>query len=164
MVWRFLKKLEIELPYDPAIPLLGIHTGETRSERDTFTPVLIAALFIVAKTWKQSRCLSADEWIRKLWYIYTVFNSLCHSCFWRQPVSQGSIPDLYQTTFNSLHYEKSRYLFLCIFVNKNGKHSLHSKNHCLIVYMGFIHTYDHLSLQLLPKDLAVIWRNLLNWL
>ena len=62
-VWRSLKKLEIELPYDPAIPLLGIHTEETRSERDTCTPMFIAALFIIARTWKQPRCPSADEWI-----------------------------------------------------------------------------------------------------
>ena len=65
-------KLEIELPYDPAIPLLGIHTEETRSERDTCTPMFITALFIRARTWKQPRCPSADEWIRKLWYIYTM--------------------------------------------------------------------------------------------
>ena len=71
-VWRFLKKLEIELPYDPAIPLLGIHTEETRIERDTCTPMFIAALFTIARTWKQPRCPSADEWIRKLWYIYTM--------------------------------------------------------------------------------------------
>ena len=71
-VWRFLKKLEIELPYDPAIPLLGIHTEETKIERDTCTPMFIAALFIIARTWKQPRCPSADEWIRKLWYIYTM--------------------------------------------------------------------------------------------
>ena len=71
-VWRFLKKLEIELPYDPEIPLLGIHTEETRIERDTCTLVFIAALFIIARTWKQPRCPSADEWIRKLWYIYTM--------------------------------------------------------------------------------------------
>ena len=71
-VWRFLKKLEIELPYDPAIPLLGIHTKETRSERDTCTPIFITALFVIARTWKQPRCPSADEWIRKLWYIYTM--------------------------------------------------------------------------------------------
>ena len=68
----FLKKLEIELPYDPAIPLLGIHTKETRIERDTGIPMFIAALFIIARTWKQPRCPSADEWIRKLWYIYTM--------------------------------------------------------------------------------------------
>ena len=71
-MWRFLKKLEIELPYDPAIPLLGIHTEETKSERDTCTPVFTVALFIIARTWKQPRCPSADEWIRKLWYIYTM--------------------------------------------------------------------------------------------
>ena len=71
-VWRFLKKLEIELPYDPAIPLLGIHTKKTRIERDTCTPMFITALFIIARTWKQPRCPSADEWIRKLWYIYTM--------------------------------------------------------------------------------------------
>ena len=71
-VWRFLKKLERELPYDPAIPLLGIHTEETRIDRDTYTPVLIAALFTIARTWKQPRCSSADEWIRNLWYVYTM--------------------------------------------------------------------------------------------
>ena len=71
-MWRFLKKLEIELSYDPAIPMLGIHTEETRIERDMCIPMFIAALFSIARTWKQPRCPSADEWIRKLWYIYTV--------------------------------------------------------------------------------------------
>ena len=65
-MWRFLKKLQIKF----AIPLLGIHTEKTRIERDTCTPMFIAALFIIARTWKQPRCPSADEWIRKLWYIY----------------------------------------------------------------------------------------------
>ena len=69
-MWRFLKKLEIELTYDPAIPLLGTDTKETRSERDMCTPMFTTALFIIARTWKQPRCPSADEWIRKLWYIY----------------------------------------------------------------------------------------------
>ena len=55
-----------------AIPLLGIHSEETRSERDTCMPMFITALFIIARTWKQPRCPSADEWIRKLWYIYTM--------------------------------------------------------------------------------------------
>ena len=71
-VWRFLKKLEIELPYDPAIPLLSIHTKEIRIERDMCTPVFTAALFTIDRTWKQPRCPLADEWIRKLWYIYTM--------------------------------------------------------------------------------------------
>ena len=69
---RFLKKLEIELPYDPPIPILGIHIEETRTERDMCTRIFIAALFIIARTWKQPRSPSADEWIRKLWYIYTM--------------------------------------------------------------------------------------------
>ena len=71
-MWRFLKKLEIELPYDPAIPLLGINTKETRFERDTCTPMFNVAMFTIARTWKQRRCSSADQWIRKLWYIYIV--------------------------------------------------------------------------------------------
>ena len=58
--------------YDPAIPLLGIHTEETKIERDTWTPMFIAALFIIARTWKQPRCPSADKRIRKLWYRYTM--------------------------------------------------------------------------------------------
>ena len=65
-VWRFLKKLEIELPYGPAIPLLGIHTEETRIERDTCALMFIAALFTIARTWKQPRHPLAGEWIRKL--------------------------------------------------------------------------------------------------
>ena len=69
---EILKKLEIELSYDPAIPLLGIHTEENRTERDTWTPVFTAALFTIARTWKQPRCPQADEWIRKQWYIYTM--------------------------------------------------------------------------------------------
>ena len=71
-MWRILKNLQIELPYDPAIPLLGIHTEETRIERDTCTPVFIAALFIIARIWKQPICPSANKWIRKLWYIHTM--------------------------------------------------------------------------------------------
>ena len=70
MVWRFLRKLKIEPPYDPAIPLLGIYPGKTIFQKDTCTPMLMAALFAVVKTWKQSKCLSKDEWIKKIWYIY----------------------------------------------------------------------------------------------
>ena len=67
-MWTFLKKLETELPYHLAVPLLGIHTKEIRIERDTCTPMFIAALFITARTWKQPRCPSAEKWIRKLWF------------------------------------------------------------------------------------------------
>ena len=65
MVWRFPKKLGRKSPYDPAIPLLGIYPKETKIERDTCIPLFIAALFIVARTWKKSRCPSIDEWIKK---------------------------------------------------------------------------------------------------
>ena len=98
---RFLKNLEIELPYDPAIPLLGIHTEETRIERDMCTSVFIAALFIIARTWKQPRCPSADEWIRKLWYIYTIeyysaikknaFESILMRCMKLEPIIQSEV-------------------------------------------------------------------------
>ena len=70
--WRFLKKLQIELPYDPAIPLQCIHTKETRIERDTCTPMFIAAMFTIARTRKQPRCPSAAKWVRNLRYIYTM--------------------------------------------------------------------------------------------
>ena len=70
-VWRFLQKLGIKPPYDPAIPLLGIYPEETKIEKDISIPLVIAALFTIARTWKQPRCPSADEWI-KLWYIYTM--------------------------------------------------------------------------------------------
>ena len=71
-VWRFLKKLGIKPPYDPAILLLGIYPQETKIERDTRIPLFIAALFIMARIWKQPRCPSTDEWIQKLWYMYTM--------------------------------------------------------------------------------------------
>ena len=69
MVWKFLKKLGIK---SPTIPLLGIYTEETKIEKDTCTPMFIAALFTIARTWKQPTCRSTDEWIKKLWYIYTM--------------------------------------------------------------------------------------------
>ena len=81
-VWRFLRKLKIELPYDPAVPLLGIYPERpTKTKelicKDTHTSMFIAALFIIAKMWKQPKCPSADEWIKKMWYIY---NGILLSC------------------------------------------------------------------------------------
>ena len=72
MVWRFLKKLGIKPPYDPAIPLLGMYPEETKIEKDTCIPLFTAALFTIARTWKQPRCPSTGELIKKLWYIYTM--------------------------------------------------------------------------------------------
>ena len=74
-VRRFLKKLKLELPRDPAIVgLLGILSGkdENFNSKDMSTPVFTAALFTIAKTWKQPKCPSTDEWIKKMWYIYTM--------------------------------------------------------------------------------------------
>ena len=71
-VWRFCKKLGIKPPYDPSIPLLGIYPEETKTEKDTCIPLFIAALFTIARTRTRPRCLWTDEWIKKLWYIYTM--------------------------------------------------------------------------------------------
>jgi len=68
--WRCLRKLNIELPFDPAIPFLGIYPEETMIRKDTCTPMFTAALFSIAKTWKQPKCPSTEEWIKKMWYIY----------------------------------------------------------------------------------------------
>ena len=71
-VWKFLKKLKIELPYDPAIPLLGIYPEKTIIQKESCTTVFIAALFTIARTRKQPKCPSTDEWIKKMWHIYTM--------------------------------------------------------------------------------------------
>ena len=71
-VWRFLKKTKIELPYDPAILLLGTYLEKTMVWKDTCTPMFIAALFTIAKTWKRPKCSPTDEWIKKMWYISTM--------------------------------------------------------------------------------------------
>ena len=63
--------VKIELPYDPAIPLLGIYLEKIIIQKDTCTPMFIAALFTIARTWKQPKCPSTEEWIKKMWYIYT---------------------------------------------------------------------------------------------
>ena len=100
-VWRFLKKLGIKPPYDPAIPLLGIYHEETKVEKDTCIPLFIAALFTIARTWKQPRCPSTDEWVKKLWYIYTVeyysatkrnaFESVLMRWMNPEPIIQGEV-------------------------------------------------------------------------
>ena len=71
-VWRFLKKLKIELLYDPAVPLLGIYPEKNMIRKDKCTPVFTAALFTIAKTWKQTKCPLTEEWIKKMWCMYTM--------------------------------------------------------------------------------------------
>ena len=111
-MWRFLKRLEIEQPYDPAIPLLGIYIEETRIEREMCTPMFITALFIIARTWKQPRFSSADEWIRKLWYIYTMeyysaikkntFESVLVSWMKLEPITQSEVSQKEKHQFSIL--------------------------------------------------------------
>ena len=104
--------MEIELPYDPAIPLLGIYTEETRRERDTCTPMFITALFIIARMCKQPRCPSADEWIRKQWYIYTMeyysaikkntFESVLMRWMKLEPIIQSEVSQKEKRQYNIL--------------------------------------------------------------
>ena len=70
MVWGFLKKLKIELPYDPAIPQLGIYPEKTIIQKESCTKMFIAALFTIARTWKQPKCTLTDEWIKKMGHIH----------------------------------------------------------------------------------------------
>ena len=71
-VWRFLQKLKRELPYDPAILLLGIYPEKTIIQKESCTKLFIAALFTITRTWKQPKCPTSDEWIKKMWHIYTM--------------------------------------------------------------------------------------------
>ncbi|CAO2621358.1 LINE-1 retrotransposable element ORF2 protein [Lemmus lemmus] len=72
-VWRFLRKLGVNLPQDPVIPLLGIYPKHAQScHKDLCSTMFIAALFVIARTWKKPKCPSIEEWIRKMWYIYTM--------------------------------------------------------------------------------------------
>ena len=71
-VWRFLRKLNIELPFDLAVPLLGIYPEKTMTRKDTYTLMFFAALFAIAKTWKKPKCPSTEEWMKKTWYIHTM--------------------------------------------------------------------------------------------
>ena len=71
-VWKFLKKLKIELPYYPAVPLLCIYPEKAIIQKDICTQIFTATIFTIARTWKQSKCSSTEEWIKKIWFIYTI--------------------------------------------------------------------------------------------
>ena len=95
-VGRFLKKLKIELPYDAAIPLLGIHQEKSINQKDTCTRIFISALFTVGRTWKQPKYPSIQEWIKMMWYIYTIEYYLA--------IKKNEImPDRKSTRLNSSH-------------------------------------------------------------
>ena len=72
MVWKSLKKLELDLPYNPAIPLLGMYPEKDMIRKETCTPCVTAASFTAAKNWKQPKCPSTEEWIKKMWYLFTM--------------------------------------------------------------------------------------------
>ena len=93
-VRRYLRKLNIELPYDPAIPLLGIYPDKTFLKKNTCTCILIAALFTIAKTWKQHKCPSTDEWIKNMWYRSSHHGSVVNES--KNHEVEGSIPGLNQ--------------------------------------------------------------------
>ena len=95
-VWKFLTKLTTELPYDPAIPLLRIHMEETKIERDTCTPMIITALFMVVRTWKQPRCPLVDEWTDTQWNITQLlkkntFESILMRWMKLEPIIQSEV-------------------------------------------------------------------------
>ena len=111
-VWRFLKKLGIKPPYDPAIPLLVIYPEETKIEKDTCIPLFTAALFTVARTWKQPRCPSADEWIKKLWYIYTMeyYSAIKRNTFESVLMRWMNLDSIIQNEVSQKEKDKYRFL------------------------------------------------------
>ena len=114
MVWRFLKKLGIKPSYDPGIPLLGIYSEETKIERDSCIPLFIASLFTIARTWKQPRCPSTDEWIKKLWYTSTTeyysaikrntFESVLMRQMNLEPIKQSEVSQKEKDKYHILTY------------------------------------------------------------
>ena len=99
-VGRFLKKPGVKPPNDSAIPLLGIYTEETRVGKDTCIPLFVAALFTIVRTWKQPRCPSTDEWIKKLWYIHTMEYYLAIKN--QDTVGEGEVGQIETYTFSSV--------------------------------------------------------------
>ena len=131
-VWRLLKKLEIELSYDPAMPLLVIHTKETRIERGASTQIFIASLFIIARTWKQARCLSADEQIRKLWYIYTMeyysaikkntFESVLIRQMKLEPIIQSEVSQKEKHHYQRIYMEFRKMVTITLYTRQQKRH------------------------------------------
>ena len=113
-VWGFLKKLGIKPPYDPAIPLLGIYPEETKIERDTCIPLFTAALFSIARLleWKQPRCPSTGEWIKKFWYIYTMgyYSAIKRNTFESVLIRWMSLEPIIQTEVSEKEKDKYRIL------------------------------------------------------
>ena len=114
MVWRFLKKLGIKLPYDPAIPFLGIYSEESKIEKGTCVPLFIAAVFTIARTWKQLRCPSTDKWIKKLWYIYTMeyYSAIKRNAFESVLTRWMNLEPIIQSEVSQKEKDKYRILYV----------------------------------------------------
>ena len=118
----FLKKQGIKPPYDPAIPLLGISTEEIRVEKDTRIPLFIAAMFTIARTWKQPRCPSTDEWIKKSWYLeyYSVIKT--NTCVISEEVD--NLKPIIQSEVSQIEKDKYHILMHIYRIKKNGTKEL----------------------------------------
>ena len=120
-VWRFLKKLGIKPPYDPAIPLLGIYPEETTVEKDTCIPLFIAALFMIARTWKLPRCPSMDECIKKSQYIYTMdYSAINRNTFESVLIRWMNLESIIQSEVSQKEKDKYRILTHIYGIQKNG--------------------------------------------
>ena len=121
MVWRFLKKLGIKPSYDPAIPLLGIYPEETKSEKDTCIPLFIAAVFTIARTQKQPRCPSTDEWLKKLWYICTMeyCSAIKKNAFESVLMRWINLEPIIQSEVSQKKKDNTIYILICG-IQKNG--------------------------------------------
>ena len=121
-VWRFVKKLGIKPPYDPAIPLLGIYPEETKIEKDTCIPVFTAALFTRARTWKQPRCPLTDKWIKKLWYIYTMeyYSAIKRNTFESVLMRWMNLESIIQNEVSQKEKDKYHILTDIYGIQKNG--------------------------------------------
>ena len=130
--WRYLNKLEIQLPYYPAIPLLVLHKEETRIERDTCTPVFTAVVFTIARTWKQPRYSSAEEWIRKLWYIYTMeyysvikrnaFDSVLMRWMKLEPIIHSEVSQKEKYQYNIINMEFRKIVMITLYARQQKRH------------------------------------------
>ena len=133
-VWRCLKKLGIKPPYDPAIPLLGIYPEETKIEKDTCIPLFTAALYTVARTWEEPRCPSTDEWIKKLWYIYTMeyysaikkntFESVLMRWMKLEPIIQSEVSqkENTNTVYSHIYMEFRKMVMMTLYVRQQNRH------------------------------------------
>ena len=121
--WRFLKKLGKKPPYDPAIPLLGIYPEKTRVENDTYSPMFIAALLTIARTWKLPRCPLIVEWIKKLRYIYTMeyYSNIKRNTFESVLMRWMNLEPIIQSAVSQKEKDKYHILFFILYSNAHKR-------------------------------------------